>query len=150
VFGLGIWELVLLAILLLVVVGPRELPSLLRTVGRGITKLRRMSWELRAQSGIDEIIHEEGLEDDLEAIRSLRRGNLVDALVKPARPAPGEGAASSDEPDAATLPDASPVSQPRTAEHSRADDGASEEPAESAPPAAAKPERTGPSEDPPP
>ncbi|MBI4701903.1 MAG: twin-arginine translocase TatA/TatE family subunit [Deltaproteobacteria bacterium] len=54
-FGLGFGEILVIAIVLLVVVGPRELPRLLRSMGRGINKLRTMSTELRAQSGIDEI-----------------------------------------------------------------------------------------------
>ncbi len=74
--------MVLLAIVLLVVVGPRDLPRLLRTAGRGITKLRRMSVDLREQSGIDEIIQDEGLREDLDAIRSLSRHNVVESFVK--------------------------------------------------------------------
>ncbi len=78
----------MLAVVLLVVVGPRELPRLLRTVGQGITKLRRMSTDLRQQSGIDDIIEDEGLRDDLQAIRSLSRGNVVENFVNQAtRPA---------------------------------------------------------------
>jgi sec-independent protein translocase protein TatB len=81
VFGLGFGEMVVLGVVLLVVVGPRELPKLLRSVGRGITKLRQMSADLRQQSGIDDIINEEGLREDLDAIRSLSRGRVVDGLV---------------------------------------------------------------------
>ncbi len=97
-FGLGFGEMVVLGVVLLVVVGPRELPTLLRTVGGWVTKLRHMSRELRDQSGIDDIIQEEGLKNDLQAIRSLSRGNVVDTFVrdamKPGRPrlpAPGAG-----------------------------------------------------------
>lgn len=82
-FGLGFGEILVIAIVLLVVVGPRELPRLLRSMGRGINKLRTMSTELRAQSGIDEILREEGLQEDLDAIRSLSRGRVIDALVNP-------------------------------------------------------------------
>ena len=89
VFGLGFGEMVILGIVLLVVVGPRELPKLLRTIGRSITKLRKMSTDLRAQSGIDDLIDEEGLREDINAIRSLSRGRIVDGVVnaasKPAR-----------------------------------------------------------------
>jgi sec-independent protein translocase protein TatB len=84
VFGLGFGEMVVLGIVLIVVVGPRELPKLLRSVGRGITKLRQMSSDLRQQSGIDDIINEEGLREDIEAIRSLSRGRVVDNFVNAA------------------------------------------------------------------
>jgi sec-independent protein translocase protein TatB len=84
VFGFGFGEMMILGVVLLVVVGPRELPSLLRSVGGWVTKLRSMSRELREQSGIDDIIHDEGLKDDLQAIRSLSKGRVVDDFVRDA------------------------------------------------------------------
>lgn len=91
-FGLGFGEMVVLGVVLLVVVGPRELPKLLRSLGRGINKLRRMSTDLRRQSGIDDIINEEGLREDLDAIRSLSKGRLLEgalnAATTPARRPP--------------------------------------------------------------
>jgi sec-independent protein translocase protein TatB len=84
VFDLSMGEILLIAIVLLVVVGPRELPTILRSLGRGVAKLRNMSWELREQSGIDEVIKEEGLQRDLDAIRSLSRGKIVDTIVNQA------------------------------------------------------------------
>jgi sec-independent protein translocase protein TatB len=102
VFGLGFSEMVVIAIVLLVVVGPKELPKLLRSLGRGISKLRQMSTELRDQSGIDNIISDEGLGEDLRAIRSLSRAGMVDALVDSAARPPRRrrsraGAADDDE-----------------------------------------------------
>ncbi len=88
-FGLGFGEMIVLGIVLLVVVGPRELPKMLRSLGRGINKLRRMSTDLRQQSGIDDILHEEGLREDLEAIRSLSKGRLLEGAINAAsKPSP--------------------------------------------------------------
>jgi sec-independent protein translocase protein TatB len=85
---MGFGEMVMIGIVLLLVVGPRELPRLLRAVGQGVRKLRTLSTDLRSQSGIDEIIRDEGLREDLDAIRSLSRGRVVDSLVRDAmRPA---------------------------------------------------------------
>jgi sec-independent protein translocase protein TatB len=81
---MGFTEVVVIGIVLLIVVGPRELPKLLRTVGQMVRKLRGLSVDLRQQSGIDEIIREEGLREDLDAIRSLSRGRVVDSLVREA------------------------------------------------------------------
>lgn len=89
-FGLGFGEMVVLGIVLLVVVGPRELPKLLKSVGRGINKLRRMSADLREQSGIDDILDEEGLREDLQSIRSLSRGRVVDGFVGGVMANPGK------------------------------------------------------------
>lgn len=79
-FGLSFGEVVVIAILALVVLGPKELPSLLRTLGRSIAKLKRMSSDLRQQSGIDEIIREEGLQEELATLRALRNMSASGAL----------------------------------------------------------------------
>jgi sec-independent protein translocase protein TatB len=96
VFGLGFGEIFLIAVIGIVVVGPRNLPTLMRTAGKWVSKLKRMSVDLRSQSGIDDIIRDENLERDIQELRSLSRMNIVDTLVKPAmaataatpRPAP--------------------------------------------------------------
>lgn len=76
--------MIVLGIVLLVVVGPRELPKLLKSLGQGIAKLRRMSTDLRKQSGIDDIINDEGLRDDIDAIRSLSKGRLIEGALNAA------------------------------------------------------------------
>ena len=77
--------MVLLGIVLLVVVGPKELPKLLKSLGKGINKLKTMSQDLRDQSGIDEILEDEGLREDLQAIRSIARpGSMAAGLVNSA------------------------------------------------------------------
>jgi sec-independent protein translocase protein TatB len=81
VLDLSFGELLIIGLVLLVVVGPRELPGMLRKLGQGIAKLRNMSWQLREQSGIDQMLREEGLDKDLEAIRSLSKGRVVDAIM---------------------------------------------------------------------
>ena len=78
---LSFGELLIIALVLLVVVGPRELPTMLRKLGQGVAKLRNMTWQLREQSGIDEVLREEGLDKDLDALRSLSRGRVVDAIM---------------------------------------------------------------------
>ncbi|MEO7595856.1 MAG: hypothetical protein ABI134_31885 [Byssovorax sp.] len=68
----------------IVVIGPKNLPSMMRTAGQWVTKLRRMSTDLRSQSGIDDLIRHEGLEKEIAELRSLARMNVVDTLIKPA------------------------------------------------------------------
>ncbi|MFG1465733.1 Sec-independent protein translocase protein TatB [Xanthobacter sp. DSM 24535] len=48
-FDIGWSELMLIGIVALIVIGPKELPSVLRTVGRTVTKLRRMASEFQGQ-----------------------------------------------------------------------------------------------------
>ncbi len=83
-FGLGFGEFLILIIVGIVVVGPRNLPTLMRTAGRWVSKLRRMSTDLRSQSGIDDLIRNEGLEREIQEIRALSRVNVIDTLMAPA------------------------------------------------------------------
>ena len=46
-------------------------------------QLRRMSVELRAQSGIDDLIRQEGLEREIHELRSLSRSNVLNSLMTP-------------------------------------------------------------------
>jgi len=78
----------LLLIVGIVVIGPKNLPSMMRTAGQWVTKLRRMSSDLRNQSGIDDLIRQEGLEREIHELRSLSRMNVVDTLMTPALTAP--------------------------------------------------------------
>ena len=48
-FDIGWGELLVIGVVALLVVGPKELPSLLRTLGQGMTKLRRMASEFQGQ-----------------------------------------------------------------------------------------------------
>lgn len=75
-FGLGLGEIIIIILVALVVIGPKDLPKMLRKVGRWAGKLRRMAADLRAQSGIDDALRTEGLADDLAEIRKLARGEL--------------------------------------------------------------------------
>jgi sec-independent protein translocase protein TatB len=81
VFGFSFSELVVVVIVALVVMGPKDLPRMLRKVGRWAGKIRRMASDLRAQSGIDDALRSEGLADDIAEIRKLARGEL-DAVQK--------------------------------------------------------------------
>jgi sec-independent protein translocase protein TatB len=76
VFGLGLGEIIIIILVALVVIGPKDLPKMLRKVGKYAGKLRRMAADLRAQSGIDDALRSEGLADDLAEIRKLARGEL--------------------------------------------------------------------------
>jgi sec-independent protein translocase protein TatB len=48
-FDVGWTELVVIGIVALIVIGPRELPATLRTIGQMMTKVRRMASEFQGQ-----------------------------------------------------------------------------------------------------
>ena len=83
VFGFSLSELIVVIVVALVVIGPKDLPKMLRKLGQYSGKLRRMASELRAQSGIDEALRTEVLADDINEIRKLARGEL-DAVQRAA------------------------------------------------------------------
>lgn len=59
----------------LIFVGPKKLPGMLRTVGEWVARLRRLTTEMRAQTGIDDILREEGI-DGVGELRSMLRGEI--------------------------------------------------------------------------
>jgi sec-independent protein translocase protein TatB len=76
VFGFSFSELLVVIVVALVVMGPKDLPKMLRKLGQWAGKLRRMAADLRAQSGIDDALRSEGLAEDIAEIRKLARGEL--------------------------------------------------------------------------
>lgn len=74
----------MVVIVALVVMGPKDLPKMLRRVGQWAGKIRRAAADLRAQSGIDDALRSEGLSEDIAEIRKLARGEL-DAVQRAAR-----------------------------------------------------------------
>lgn len=65
-FGLGMSEIILLGVLALIVIGPKELPELARTLGRFLNELKRstniLGEELKQQTRIDRIDFNEPLD----------------------------------------------------------------------------------------
>jgi sec-independent protein translocase protein TatB len=76
VFGFSFGELVVLVIVAVVVIGPKDMPKVLRKLGQGAGKLRRMASDIRRQSGIDDVLRGEGIADDINEIRKLARGEM--------------------------------------------------------------------------
>lgn len=60
-FDIGYSELLLIAVVALVVIGPKELPKVMRTVGEWVGRARGMARHFR--SGIDTMIRESELEE---------------------------------------------------------------------------------------
>jgi sec-independent protein translocase protein TatB len=91
-FDLTSSKLLILAIVALLVVGPKDLPLLLRTVGKYLGVIRRHANEFRAQ--LDEAIREAELAEMRKEIESVGRevkatveegGRAIDAEVESAR-----------------------------------------------------------------
>lgn len=60
-FDVGAGELLVIAIVAILVIGPKDMPMALRTAGRWIAKVRRVSGHFR--SGLDAMIREAEMEE---------------------------------------------------------------------------------------
>ena len=67
-FGIGLMELIVVAVVVLLFVGPRRLPDLMRQCGRLFVRVRRMGAEVRVT--FDNVIQE--AERELDAERKLK------------------------------------------------------------------------------
>ncbi len=72
---IGFFELVVIAVIALVVVGPKELPRLMRMAGKFAAQARRMAGEF--QSAFDQMARETELEEMRREIEALKRNNPV-------------------------------------------------------------------------
>ena len=85
---LGWPELLVVALVLIVVVGPKDLPGMLRTFGRTTRKLRAMAGEFRSQ--FDEALKEAELDDVknvLDEAKQLNPKNILKEAIDPIRDA---------------------------------------------------------------
>jgi sec-independent protein translocase protein TatB len=80
-FGLSFGELLMILFVGVVVLGPKELPRYLRKAGQLAGQLRRMAYDMRAKSGIDEMLRTEGIDQDIAEIRKLARGEMADVVA---------------------------------------------------------------------
>jgi sec-independent protein translocase protein TatB len=71
-FGIDSPELLVIAVVALVVIGPKELPNLLRSWGKWMTKMRGMASEFRGH--VDEMVRQSDLDEvkkQLDAVPGL-------------------------------------------------------------------------------
>jgi Tat protein translocase TatB subunit len=67
-FGIGFGEMLIIGVVLLIAVGPRQLPALMKTVGKTIREVRRAAEDLRRSTGIDELLRDDDLRNPLRDI----------------------------------------------------------------------------------
>jgi sec-independent protein translocase protein TatB len=79
-FGLDWSELALIAVVAVVVIGPKDLPEAVRGVARFVQKLRRMAGEFQGQ--VDEVVREAKLEDVRNQINEIRNFDFKSVVEK--------------------------------------------------------------------
>ena len=75
----GLTEFLLIAIVALIVVGPKDLPRMMRQIGQFVARGRAMANEFR--SAFDDIARQAELDDLRQEIESLKRENAVSQAV---------------------------------------------------------------------
>jgi sec-independent protein translocase protein TatB len=83
-FDIGWSELVVIGVVALVVIGPKELPSTLRTIGKMTARARKVAGEFRAQ--FDEAMREADLDDVRQTIADAQKLNPVHSLREAMNP----------------------------------------------------------------
>ncbi|MEO3998971.1 Sec-independent protein translocase protein TatB [Mesorhizobium sp. CAU 1732] len=164
-FDIGWSEMLVIAVVMIVVVGPKELPGMLRTFGKTTAKLRAMAGDFRKQ--VDEALKEAEL-DDLKKMadeaRKLNPANEIrkamspmeqaakdvraglDTAMNPTKPAPTTPPASTEaiaveplKPGAATIPGETAAPKSTPVPSAAKANGATPPAAKTASPKAAKP-----------
>lgn len=74
--GIGAAELMLIAAIALIVVGPKDLPLLMRRIGQFTGRMRAMAAEFR--SSFDEMARQSELDELRKEVEAMRRGQLFD------------------------------------------------------------------------
>lgn len=77
-FDIGWSELLVIAVVLIVVVGPKDLPPMIRAFGKTMAGLRKMAGEFRSQ--FDEALKEAEMDDVRQTISDVRNLNPTNSL----------------------------------------------------------------------
>jgi sec-independent protein translocase protein TatB len=83
-FDVGWSELLIIAVVLIVVVGPKDLPPMLRAFGKMTARARKVAGEFRAQ--FDEALREAELDDVRQTIADAQKLNPVHSLREAMNP----------------------------------------------------------------
>lgn len=84
-FGLSWIEMMIIAVVAIIVVGPKDLPQLLRTVGQWFGRMKRMGRDFQRQ--LDQAVRDEELDKLRKEVSDLHRTTTAD-INKGLGPAP--------------------------------------------------------------
>lgn len=115
---IGWTELLVIAVILIVVVGPKDLPPMIRAFGKMTARLRKTAGEFRAQ--FDEALREAELDELRQTVNDVRSLNPANALRDAVNPLRQAGNEIKSELQKATTPDVKPAeASPETAASER-------------------------------
>ena len=136
-FDIAWTEMLVIAVVMIVVVGPKELPGMLRTIGKTTAKLRTMAGEFRKQ--FDDALKEAELDDLKKLADDARKLNPAADIKKALNPLETAGRDVRAGLEAAFNPPKAEPPKPKAPEPVAAAPVAVEAPAAPLPPKPAKP-----------
>ena len=124
-FDIGWTELLIIAIIAIVVVGPRELPGMLRTFGRYASQLRRMAGDFQSQ--FNDALREAELDEVKKSLESVQKINPVNQIKDSINPL--KQAIEDSVPTSLTDAETAPKQEPAKAESAKAEPAPAKKPA---------------------
>lgn len=79
-FDIGWSELLVIGVVALIVIGPKDLPKALSTMGKWVARARGMAREF--QNSVDDMVRQAELDELREQVQKARSFNLTDELEK--------------------------------------------------------------------
>ncbi len=111
-FDLSWSEILVIAVVAIVFIGPKELPAALRALGKWTAKARTMAREF--QNNVDEMVRESELDEIRKQVQNIESGALEREIERTVDPK-GELSAALAPPEALTAPLPTPPPAPGTA-----------------------------------
>lgn len=79
-FDIGWTEMVLIIVVMIIVIGPKELPRVLHTMGQWIGRVRRVARQF--QDSIEQMAHESGVDELRKEIENVSSMGIEDQVAK--------------------------------------------------------------------
>ena len=95
-FGIGMPELLVIAVIALLVVGPKKLPDIAKALGKGLSEFRKVTEE--ATDTIKETLKTDEIKKDMDGLKDSLLYGKGDEREAPVVPPAATGGAASDTP----------------------------------------------------
>ncbi len=78
-FGIGMPELIIIMVIALIVIGPRKLPDLAKSLGKGLAEFKKATSEIKESLNVEDEL-KEAKEDLIDSVSGLDRPLDLEAL----------------------------------------------------------------------